>query len=115
PQILMESLLNNQRQSIDGSDDQYHYTFTPHQLENLKKSVGESSMRKMHSAVRLNQQIRDRSHDAKLVLINLPPPPSQQTSLAAFSYMEYVDALTEGLHRLLLMRGSGREVITIFS
>ncbi|CAF5107765.1 unnamed protein product, partial [Rotaria sp. Silwood1] len=28
---------------------------------------------------------------------------------------EYVDALTEGLDRLLLMRGSGREVITIFS
>ncbi|CAM4750181.1 unnamed protein product [Rotaria magnacalcarata] len=115
PQILMESLLNNQRQSIDESDDQYHYTFTPHQLENFKKSVGASSMRKMHSAVRLNQQIRDRSHDAKLVLINLPSPPSKQTSLAAFSYMEYVDALTEGLHRLLLMRGSGREVITIFS
>ena len=29
--------------------------------------------------------------------------------------MEYVDVLTEGLDRLLLMRGSGREVITIFS
>ena len=71
-------------------------------------------MRKMHSAVRLNQQIRDRSRDAKLVLINLPSPPSH-TSLTAYSYMEYVDALTEGLDRLLLMRGSGREVITIFS
>ncbi|CAF3694429.1 unnamed protein product [Rotaria sp. Silwood1] len=116
PQILMESLLNNQRQqSIDESNDQYHYTFTPNQLENLKKSVSESSMRKMHSAVRLNQQIRDRSRDAKLVLINLPSPPSKHTSLAAYSYMEYVDALTEGLDRLLLMRGSGREVITIFS
>jgi len=75
----------------------------------------ESSMRKMHSAVRLNQQIRERSRDAKLVLINLPSPPSKHTSLAAYSYMEYVDALTEGLDRLLLMRGSGREVITIFS
>ncbi|CAF2599438.1 unnamed protein product [Rotaria sp. Silwood2] len=116
PQILMESLLNSQRQqSIDESDDQYHYTFTPNQLENLKKSVSESSMRKMHSAVRLNQKIRDRSSDAKLVLINLPSPPSKQTSLAAYSYMEYVDVLTEGLDRLLLMRGSGREVITIFS
>ncbi|CAF3911656.1 unnamed protein product, partial [Rotaria sordida] len=114
PQILMESLLNNQRQSIDESDDQYHYTFTPNQLGNLK-SVSESSMRKMHSAVRLNQQIRNRSHDAKLVLINLPSPPTKHTSLATYSYMEYVDALTEGLDRLLLMRGSGREVITIFS
>lgn len=72
-------------------------------------------MRKMHSAVRLNQQIRDRSNDAQLVLINLPAPPSKHTSLTAYSYMEYVDVLTEGLDRLLLMRGSGREVITIFS
>lgn len=72
-------------------------------------------MRKMHSAVRLNQQIRARSQDAKLVLINLPSPPTNHTSLTAYSYMEYVDALTEGLDRLLLMRGSGREVITIFS
>jgi potassium/chloride transporter 4/5/6 len=75
----------------------------------------ESSMRKMHSAVRLNQQIQERSRDAKLVLINLPSPPPKQSSLAAYSYMEYVDVLTEGLDRLLLMRGSGREVITIFS
>lgn len=72
-------------------------------------------MRKMHSAVRLNQQIRDRSKDAQLVLINLPSPPTKQTSLTAFSYMEYIDALTEGLDRVLLMRGSGQEVITIFS
>ena len=72
-------------------------------------------MRKMHSAVRLNQQIRARSQKAKLVLINLPSPPTEQTNLAAYSYMEYVEALTEGLDRLLLMRGSGREVITIFS
>lgn len=75
----------------------------------------ESSMRKMHSAVRLNKEIRERSHDAQLVLINLPSPPPKQSSLAAYSYMEYVDVLTEGLDRLLLMRGSGREVITIFS
>jgi solute carrier family 12 (potassium/chloride transporter), member 4/6 len=74
-----------------------------------------SSMRKMHSAVRLNRQIQERSHDAQLVLINLPSPPAKQTTLAAYSYMEYVDVLTEGLDRLLLMRGSGSEVITIFS
>jgi hypothetical protein len=38
----MESLINNQQQrqqSIDESNDQYHYTFTPNQLENLKTSV----------------------------------------------------------------------------
>jgi hypothetical protein len=36
----METMMNNQRQqSIDEDNDQYHYTFTPGQLENLKKSV----------------------------------------------------------------------------
>ncbi len=84
-------------------------------IETFSLHRTESSMRKMHSAVRLNQQIRERSRDAKLVLINLPSPPPNQSSLAAYSYMEYVDVLTEGLDRLLLMRGSGREVITIFS
>ncbi|CAF3737959.1 unnamed protein product [Rotaria socialis] len=118
--IPMETMVNNQQKSqrqttIDETSDQYHYTFTPSQLERLKNNVSESSMRKMHSAVRLNEQIKERSRDAKLVLINLPSPPSKQSSLAAYSYMEYVDVLTEGLQRLLLMRGSGREVITIFS
>ncbi|CAF2835590.1 unnamed protein product [Rotaria sp. Silwood2] len=117
-QIPMETMINNQQRrqsSLDEHNNQYHYTFTPDQLESFKKNVTDSSMRKMHSAVRLNEQIKERSRDAKLVLINLPSPPSKQSSLAAYSYMEYVDALTEGLDRLLLMRGSGREVITIFS
>ncbi|CAF0969423.1 unnamed protein product [Adineta ricciae] len=117
PQIFMESIVNSQQRltAPEESNDQYQYTFTPNQLENLKNSITASSMRKMHSAVRLNQQIRERSSDAKLVLINLPSPPAKHSSLAAYSYMEYVDALTEGLDRLILMRGSGREVITIFS
>ncbi|CAF0972172.1 unnamed protein product [Adineta ricciae] len=111
PQIFMESIVNSQQRltAPEESNDQYQYTFTPNQLENLKNSITASSMRKMHSAVRLNQQIRERSSDAKLVLINLPSPPAKHSSLAAYSYMEYVDALTEGLDRLILMRGSGRE------
>ncbi|CAF0943337.1 unnamed protein product [Adineta ricciae] len=121
PQILMETMVGNPQQqqqrkaSLEEKNTQYHYTFSPKQLDNLKKDVTTSSMRKMHSAVRLNREIAERSRDAKLVLINLPSPPSKQSSLAAYSYMEYVDVLTEGLDRLLLMRGSGREVITIFS
>lgn len=29
--------------------------------------------------------------------------------------MEFLEVLTEGLNRVLLVRGSGREVITIYS
>lgn len=35
----MESLLSTQRLTVDESNDQYQYTFTPNQLECLKKSV----------------------------------------------------------------------------
>ena len=29
--------------------------------------------------------------------------------------MEYLEALTEGLNRVLMVRGSGKEVVTIYS
>lgn len=32
-----------------------------------------------------------------------------------FSDMEFLEVLTEGLNRVLLVRGGGREVITIYS
>ena len=32
-----------------------------------------------------------------------------------FSDMEYLEVLTEGLERVLMVRGGGREVITIYS
>lgn len=33
----------------------------------------------MHTAVRINSVIEQKSHEAKLVLINLPGPPSRET------------------------------------
>jgi len=40
-------------------------------------SSGESSnnVRRMHTAVRLNEAIVSKSHDAQLVILNLPSPP----------------------------------------
>lgn len=32
-------------------------------------------MRRMHTAVRLNEAIVNKSHEAKLVILNLPSPP----------------------------------------
>lgn len=37
------------------------------------------------------------------------------TSLTCASDMEFLEVLTEGLERVLLVRGGGREVITIYS
>ena len=97
----------------------------------------------MHTAVKLNEAIVSRSHDAKLVILNLPGPPktlSDDTDYSCkYSYiiqflcdmecyiisypsimlflidMEFLEVLTEGLERVLMVRGGGREVITIYS
>ena len=34
-----------------------------------------SNVRRMHTAVRLNERIVEKSHEAKLVILNLPSPP----------------------------------------
>ena len=41
-----------------------------------------------------------------LLLLGLTPPTPD---------MEFLDVLTEGLERVLMVRGGGREVITIYS
>lgn len=74
----------------------------------LKKNI-----KKMHSAVRLNEIIRERSAEACLVIVNLPGPPRDRTGLT--NYLDYLEVLTDGLERVLLARGTGREVITMYS
>eukprot|EP00057_Strongylocentrotus_purpuratus_P012775 XP_011667249.1 PREDICTED: solute carrier family 12 member 4 isoform X2 [Strongylocentrotus purpuratus] len=71
------------------------------------------NVRRMHTAVRLNEKIVQKSHDAHLVILNLPGPPKH--AYAEENYMEYLEVLTEGLDRVLMVRGGGREVITIYS
>ncbi|XP_043937933.1 solute carrier family 12 member 4-like isoform X1 [Protopterus annectens] len=73
----------------------------------------QSNVRRMHTAVKLNEVIVERSHDAKLVLLNMPGPPKNVDGDE--NYMEFLEVLTEGLERVLLVRGGGREVITIYS
>lgn len=151
----------------------------------------QSNVRRMHTAVRLNEVIVKKSREAKLVLLNMPGPPrnrngdencilditwgwgvrgggSRRTSggrgsspgmeelspvllhylgpgrfqgpgvpgadrnphstrergvdgkgtvflLDARSDMEFLEVLTEHLDRVMLVRGGGREVITIYS
>ena len=92
----------------------------------------------MHTAVKLNEAIVNKSHEAKLVILNLPSPPKTIgpdrdsscktiqsfslgrkektiTFLSVLSDMEFLEVLTEGLERVLMVRGGGREVITIYS
>ncbi|XP_054710276.1 LOW QUALITY PROTEIN: solute carrier family 12 member 4-like [Uloborus diversus] len=73
----------------------------------------EANVRRMHTAVKLNEVIVARSHNAQLVILNLPGLPKGYPIKA--NYMEFLEVLTEGLERVLMVRGGGREVITIYS
>ncbi|XP_039591784.1 solute carrier family 12 member 5 isoform X2 [Polypterus senegalus] len=77
------------------------------------ESLNQSNVRRMHTALKLNEVIMKKSQDAKLVLLNMPGPPKNRTGDE--NYMEFLEVLTEGLNRVLLVRGGGREVITIYS
>merc|ERR1719158_2566187 len=74
-----------------------------------------SNVRRMHTAVRLNEVIVNKSHEAKLVILNLPSPPKNIGPDRDSNYMEFLEVLTEGLDRVMMVRGGGREVITIYS
>ncbi|XP_023562248.1 solute carrier family 12 member 7 isoform X2 [Octodon degus] len=73
----------------------------------------QSNVRRMHTAVKLNGVVLTKSQDAQLVLLNMPGPPRNRQGDE--NYMEFLEVLTEGLNRVLLVRGGGREVITIYS
>lgn len=88
----------------------------PEKLKHLDSIQPENSnVRRMHTAVKLNESIVNKSHEAKLVLLNLPGPPKVAGKDKDSSYMEFLEVLTEGLERVLMVRGGGREVITIYS
>ncbi|CAI5780250.1 solute carrier family 12 member 7 isoform X2 [Podarcis lilfordi] len=73
----------------------------------------QSNVRRMHTAVKLNGVVLNKSQHAQLVLLNMPGPPKNRHGDE--NYMEFLEVLTEGLNRVLLVRGGGREVITIYS
>lgn len=79
----------------------------------LKLKPDAMNVRRMHTAVKLNESIVNKSHDAQLVILNLPGPPKHFAGEE--NYMEFLEVLTEGLEKVLMVRGGGREVITIYS
>ncbi|XP_038626138.1 solute carrier family 12 member 7 isoform X3 [Tachyglossus aculeatus] len=86
------------------------------EIFNMKPEWGnlnQSNVRRMHTAVKLNDVVLNKSQDAQLVLLNMPGPPKNRQGDE--NYMEFLEVLTDRLNRVLLVRGGGREVITIYS
>lgn len=127
--VRMGSLYSDEEEeSIDVVPEKNQMTWTKDKLEaerrnrnnapeNFRELISikpdQSNVRRMHTAVKLNEVIVNRSHDARLVLLNMPGPP--RNAEGDENYMEFLEVLTEGLERVLLVRGGGREVITIYS
>lgn len=83
---------------------------------NATKNSGcwtKKKVRKMHTAVRLNELILANSADSQLVLLNLPKPPVAKEGLD--DYMHYLEVLSDKIPRILFIRGTGKEVITTYS
>lgn len=59
-------------------------------------------------ALALNRKMRRHSSSAALVVTNLP----YMTHLPPAFFVDYVDLLTDGLESVVLIRGSGKEVVT---
>lgn len=110
PEIDATNNLSDGWSQVDISEEKDGDDFNE---ELLSIKPDKQNIRRMHTAVRLNEVIVEKSHDARLVILNLPGPP--KSAAGDENYMEYLEVLTEGIERVLMVRGGGREVITIYS
>ncbi|KAK8976449.1 hypothetical protein V6N11_013863 [Hibiscus sabdariffa] len=75
--------------------------------------VNEQQVEKfLYTTLKLNSTILRYSRMVAVVLVSLPAP---LTSHPAYCYMEYMDLLVDNLPRLLMVRGYGRDVVTLFT
>ncbi|XP_041847585.1 solute carrier family 12 member 7-like isoform X1 [Melanotaenia boesemani] len=103
-----DKMLNERNKQREGAAVKDLFNMKP-EWENLNQS----NVRRMHTAVKLNEVVVKKSHNSELVLLNMPGPPKNKKGDE--NYMEFLEVLMEGLDRVLLVRGGGREVITIYS
>ncbi|CDW57962.1 protein kcc [Trichuris trichiura] len=70
------------------------------------------TIRCIQRAGKLNEAIQSKSGEAQLIFLNLPEPRGKDSDNF---YMDYIETLTMDLDRVVLVKGTGREVVTIFS
>jgi hypothetical protein len=77
--------------------------------QDMENGTRESTHKGNQTASVLNEIIRTHSSDANLVISNLPfiPP-----DITAKEYFDFANALVDGIDNVMLVRGSGAEVVT---
>ncbi|XP_070149293.1 solute carrier family 12 member 4 isoform X1 [Polyergus mexicanus] len=116
--IIGDSPKAENKENTEKEEKEYNAQENKSQSPEVKKPTitpDESDVRRMHTSLKLNEVIRKMSSEAQLVILNLPGPPRDTKMERESNYMEFLEVLTEGLERVLMVRGSGREVITIYS
>ncbi|VDN01947.1 unnamed protein product [Thelazia callipaeda] len=68
----------------------------------------------LNTIKRFNDVIVENSYQSQLVLLNLPRPSTEKNTIISH-YINYVNALTHNLQRILFIGGSGKEVVTAHS
>uniref|UniRef100_A0A7M4E3N2 Solute carrier family 12 member 4 n=1 Tax=Crocodylus porosus TaxID=8502 RepID=A0A7M4E3N2_CROPO len=106
--IRLESLYSDEEDDGDSVPEKIQMTWTKEKcdfekrsrnstVENFRELISikpnQSNVRRMHTAVKLNEVIVNRSHDARLVLLNMPGPPKNTDGDE--NYMEFLEVLTE--------------------
>ncbi|KAL7473993.1 hypothetical protein ACHAWX_000006 [Stephanocyclus meneghinianus] len=75
----------------------------------MDNGTHESTHKGNQTASLFNEIIRAHSSDANLVISNLPYIPHDTS---AKEYFDFVNALMDGIDNVMLVRGSGAEVVT---
>jgi len=120
---------------IEGSSNQPIYTFSANNSEenaasvslhiygseeenstNVKKNY-DSNESKFHTAMTYNQLLLEYSSNSNLVVTNMPliNLGDLDTDADNTEFMEYVDVMSSGISNMLLVRGTGSEVITTYA
>jgi potassium/chloride transporter 4/5/6 len=113
--VLTENHENVSQQSTPRSSSTDGNPSSPNRNASYKLKPTQENVLRMHTAVRLNEMIQSKSKDARLVVVNLPSPPKEPNIDSDANYLEFLEAMTEGLQKVMLVRGGGHEVITIYS
>jgi potassium/chloride transporter 4/5/6 len=76
-------------------------------VKSTSSAESDDSSSRMKNAIAFNKILKSYSSDSNLVVTNMPKPFPE--------FFDYIDAMCDGLDNVLLVKGSGKEVITTYA